>query len=341
MSSVINKAAYDTLKSMQSANWQEQIRTSIKSPETLLKHLDICSREIDLSVNSLRHFPVKVPLGFVDRMQKGNPADPLLRQVLPLAAEDEDLPHFSSDPVGELARRTGTGILHKYHGRALLITTGACAIHCRYCFRRHFPYEEEHTTGNWGKPLEYLGKDTSIKEIILSGGDPLALSDTKLLNLINRLAAIPAIKRLRIHSRIPVVIPARVTDDLVQVLSQSRLTPIAVIHCNHPGELDERVGDALIKLRNAGIVVLNQSVMLKGVNDDWNTIAALCERLIEYGVLPYYLHMLDPVAGAAHFNVPDEAAGTIMEDLRIHLPGFLVPRLVREQAGAPYKIPIL
>ena len=339
---MINKAAYDTLKSMQRANWQDQIRLPIKDPLTLLKQLDIPSGQIDLPVASLNSFPLKVPQPFLDRIKKGDPHDPLLRQVLPLAAEDVEQPGFTTDPVGELERRRATGILHKYYGRALMLTTGACAIHCRYCFRRHFPYNGGiAATGDWSEAMDYLTQDNSIREVILSGGDPLVMSDDKLSVLFDKLETIPHLQRLRIHTRLPVVIPNRITAELVSKLSGLRLKPIVVIHCNHANELDDTAVTALVQIREAGIVVLNQSVLLKGVNDQWEVIASLCERMFASGVLPYYLHMLDRVAGSAHFDVAMETATAIMEKLRIYLPGYLVPRLVREQSGAPYKIPVL
>lgn len=339
---MINKAAYDTLKTMSSANWQEQLRNTVRNPTVLADLLNLPVSGLQLPEKSLRDFPLKVPRGFVDRMQKNTLDDPLLRQVLPLAAEDGERPGFNRDPVGEATSHRAPGLLQKYHGRALLITTGACAVHCRYCFRRHFPYGEGSAVGdNWHIALELLARDPGISEVILSGGDPLVLGDEKLLGLIQRLDRIPQLRRLRIHSRIPVVLPERITVDLIASLLQIRLTPVLVIHCNHPGELDSQVTDALLQIRQAGIVVLNQSVLLNGVNDSWETIASLSERLFQCGVLPYYLHLLDPVAGAAHFQVSMETPAAIMEELRKHLPGYLVPRLVREQAGAPYKIPVL
>lgn len=308
----------------------------------LVELLGLTGSRLQLAEKSLQEFPLKVPPGFIDRMRKNDPDDPLLRQVLPQAEEDVDRPGFTRDPVGETLRHPTPGLLQKYNGRALLITTGACAVHCRYCFRRHFPYGHENpATAHWKQALESLAQDSSVNEIILSGGDPLVLADDKLFDLIRRLEVIPHLKRLRIHSRMPVVVPERITDELISGLSASRLTPVLVIHCNHPNEINNQVAAALTRLRRAGIVLLNQSVLLQGVNDHWEPLAALSESLFDYGVLPYYLHVLDPVAGAAHFYVPVETATKILEDLRIHLPGYLVPRLVREQIGAPYKIPLL
>ena len=339
---MIYKAAYDTLKTMSRANWQEQLRNAVRDPVILFKELDMTMTPESLPYNALQEFPLMVPRRWLARIGSGNLDDPLLRQVLPLAAEDTEHPGFSRDPVGESARRQAPGLLQKYHGRALLITTGACAIHCRYCFRRHFPYADENVvSNNWNASLDLLAADPGISEIILSGGDPLVLGEEKLSGLIQRLERIPHLQRLRIHSRIPVVLPERITDELIAALLRSRLTPVLVIHCNHPNELDDQVATILHRIRKAGIVVLNQSVLLRGVNDSPEIIATLSERLFQYGVLPYYLHLLDPVTGAAHFQVPMETASAIMEQLRRHLPGYLVPRLVREQAGAPYKLPLL
>ena len=339
---MINKAAYDTVKSMQSANWQQQLRLSIKDPETLLKELNLSHELISMSENSCHDMPLRVPRGFVSRMEKNNPHDPLLRQVLPLVEEERQHPDFSHDPVGELGKSNQSGVLHKYHGRALLITTGACAIHCRYCFRRHFPYEDENAANqNWNTAINYLEKDSSIKEVILSGGDPLALADDKLSQLIQRLEGVTHLKRLRIHTRMPVVLPDRVTGVFMDTLSNSRLTPLTVIHTNHPNELNNDVQLALAELKQAGLVVMNQSVLLNGINDDWETLAELSEALFESGVLPYYLHLLDPVSGATHFDVDEDRARVIMQGLRKHLSGYLIPRLVRERAGADYKLPVL
>lgn len=339
---MIYKAAYDTLKTMSRANWQEQLRNAVRDPAMLFKELDLTMGPESLPHASLQDFPLMVPRRWLKRINSGNLDDPLLRQVLPLAEEDTEHPGFTLDPVGESARRPAPGLLQKYHGRALLITTGACAVHCRYCFRRHFPYADDNVvSNNWNASLELLAEDPGISEIILSGGDPLVLGEEKLAGLIQRLEHIPHLQRLRIHSRIPVVLPERITDELIDLLLRSRLTPVLVIHCNHPDELDPQVIASLQRFRNAGIVVLNQSVLLNGINDSWEIIATLNESLFHCGVLPYYLHLLDPVAGAAHFQVPMETASAIVEQLRRHLPGYLVPKMVREQSGAPYKIPIL
>jgi len=259
---------------------------------------------------------------------------------LPVAAEVEPEEGFTTDPVGELESPPDGGLLQKYHGRALLMVTGACAIHCRYCFRRHFPYAEHTVAGVWQETLRHLSDDRSISEVILSGGDPLTVPDDRLSTMVGELAALPHLRRLRIHTRLPIVLPERVDESLVEWLSEVRLPLIMVVHANHPAEIDGEVRRGLAMLGSTGITLLNQSVLLRGVNDNAGLLADLGETLFEAGVLPYYLHMLDPVVGAAHFQVAEEEALEIMTRLRRLLPGYLVPRLVREVAGAPSKVPV-
>ena len=301
----------------------------------VLQQLAIDPAAVALAGQGVAEFPFKAPPAFIKRMRRGDLADPLLRQVLPRVEEDLDWKGFSADPLEEQDQEPVPGLLHKYHGRALLITTGICAIHCRYCFRRHFPYPERQ---DFQPALAYLAEDTSLHEIILSGGDPLSLPDSKLGGLIEGLAAVPHLQRLRIHSRIPMALPDRMTPLLIRRLTHTRLPVVMVIHCNHPNEIDAEVEQALSAMQRAGITLLNQSVLLRGVNDNPDVLAALSERLFAARVLPYYLHLLDPVRGAAHFDVPEPEARRIMHDLSSRLPGYLVPRLVREQAGAPYKL---
>jgi EF-P beta-lysylation protein EpmB len=275
-------------------------------------------------------------------MRRRDPRDPLLRQVLPLGAELEAVAGFRDDPVGDRPASLGTGLLRKYHGRVLLIATGACAVHCRYCFRRHFPYGEENASADGFAPaLERIAADPGIREVILSGGDPLTLSDRRLGELVRRLAAMPHLVRLRIHTRLPVVLPERVDDRLLEWLAGTRLAKIVVVHANHANEIDRPVREALARLRRAGASLLNQSVLLRGVNDDAGALADLSEALFAEGVLPYYLHLLDRVRGAAHFEVPEPEARGTYEALRARLPGYLLPRLVRELPGAPAKLPVL
>ncbi|MDX1569887.1 MAG: EF-P beta-lysylation protein EpmB, partial [Xanthomonadales bacterium] len=286
-----------------------------------------------------RQFPVLVPPAFSAAIAAGGP--PLLRQVAPDPQELQDAPGFVTDPVGDLDASAARGVIHKYHGRLLLIATGACAIHCRYCFRRHFPYASELAArDDWAGALAYLASDETIREVILSGGDPLTLSTAKLKRLTDGLEALPHVRRIRIHSRIPCVLPERIDAELLDWLATLGLQVVLVLHANHPAEL-LAAGDALQALRDAGVTLLNQAVLLRGVNDDPEVLVDLQETLFAAGVLPYYLHMLDPVAGAAHFAVPDEKAQELMHRIRCLLPGFLVPRLVREMPGAPYKIPLL
>lgn len=321
----------------QPAAWQIELAQAISDPRQLLQLLELEQAGIVLRAPT-RHFPLRVPRAYVARMRSGDPADPLLRQVLPLDAEDQLHPGFGKDPVGDLAALAGPGVLHKYQGRALVITTGACAIHCRYCFRRHFPYaESQGRSADWAPVLDYLARDDSIEEVILSGGDPLALSDSRLAVLSEGLDRIAHLRRLRIHTRLPIVLPARVDADLLAWLGATRLQPVMVLHANHAREFDAGVDAALARLRDAGVHLLNQSVLLRGVNDTVTALHALSERMFKSGVLPYYLHLLDRVQGAAHFEVPEAQARKLLRELAAQLPGYLLPRLVREQSGAAAK----
>lgn len=274
-------------------------------------------------------------------MRPGDPRDPLLLQVLPTAAEMEPVQGFSTDPVGETGASPRRGLLHKYAGRVLVVVSGACGVHCRYCFRRHFPYAE-HGMGaaERAQVVDYVAADPSIREVIFSGGDPLSVADDKLAALARKLAEIPHLKRLRIHSRLPVVLPERIDDDLLAWLAGTRLKPVMVLHANHGREIDETVAAAVGRLREAGVIVFNQAVLLAGVNDGADALEELSERLFDAGVLPYYLHLLDPVAGAAQFDVPEDRARRILKELAARLPGYLVPKLVREVPGAPSKVPV-
>lgn len=283
-----------------------------------------------------------VPQGFAARMGKQNPQDPLLLQVMPRVDELHTTPGYCQDPVGDNQATMAPGVLHKYSGRTLLITTGACSIHCRYCFRRHFPYSDSNSCGiNMQPALEYLKSNQDITEVILSGGDPLMLSDTALSELIRGLEQIGHIQRLRIHSRMPVTLPERVTPELVQLLTASRFQTIIVVHSNHANELDASVAVAVKRLSQQGITLLNQSVLLRGINDSTEVLYRLCTRLFSIGILPYYLHMLDRVQGAMHFEVGTSEAILIHNQLQALLPGYLVPKLVYEKAGAKSKSPVL
>jgi len=321
--------------------WQQLWRDAIREPAELLALLGLPELAGRVSAPATAQFALRVPRGFVARMRHGDPLDPLLRQVLPLDDEDRVVAGFGLDAVGDLDARGGAGVLHKYEGRALLVATGSCAIHCRYCFRRHFPYgEETAAAGQWRESLDYLAANRSISEVLLSGGDPLSLSTPKLAEFTDALARLPHVRRLRLHTRLPVVLPERVDAALVAWLAALPQRVVVVIHANHGNEIDASVAAAVARLRGAGATVLNQAVLLRGVNDSVPALAALSERLFDAGVLPYYLHLLDRVAGSAHFEVPADEARQLHEALSARLPGYLVPRLVREVAGAPAKLPV-
>ncbi|WP_448510607.1 EF-P beta-lysylation protein EpmB [Immundisolibacter sp.] len=320
------------------APWQRLLAEAIVDPVELLRVLGLPDRLLPAARRAAALFPLRVPAPYLRRIRPGDAADRLLRQVLPLDLECETRPGCSADPLAESAAQPVPGLLKKYHGRALLIASGACAVHCRYCFRRHFPYADAHTGGSRLEPaLAAIAADPSIGEVILSGGDPLTLSDPRLADLTARIAAIPHIHTLRIHSRLPVVLPQRVNADLLAWLCRLPLRKVLVLHSNHPAELDAEVDAALAALADAGVTLLNQSVLLRGVNDDAPTLVTLSERLHRAGVLPYYLHLLDRVQGAAHFDVPQATGKMLVEALRARLPGYLVPRLVREIPGASGK----
>jgi EF-P beta-lysylation protein EpmB len=322
--------------------WQTEMAEAVRDPRELLALLQLDPAWLEPAKKAAALFPLRVPHAFLARIAKGDPADPLLRQILPLGAELDEVPGYSRDPVGDMPSLAARGLLHKYRRRVLLITTGACGVHCRYCFRRHFPYSEETARADeWREALDYLKGDASINEVILSGGDPLSLSDERLAALVRALEGIPHIKRLRIHTRQPVVLPSRVDDSLVGWLKACRLQKVVVLHVNHAREIDAAVREACARLRGTGATLLNQTVLLRGVNDSAKVLSGLSEALFEAGVLPYYLNLLDPVAGAAHFDVPEAEALALMTALRAELPGYLVPRLVREVPGAPSKMPVL
>jgi EF-P beta-lysylation protein EpmB len=286
-------------------------------------------------------FQVRGPHAYLSRIRKGDPNDPLLRQILPVSEELLAVPGYSKDPLAEQQANPVPGLIHKYHGRLLLVVSPNCAVNCRYCFRRHFPYQENRPARpEWQNALDYSARDASISEVIYSGGDPLVTGDNQLRWLTEQIAGIRHVKRLRIHTRLPVVIPDRITDSCLQWLTETRLQTSMVIHSNHPNELDDSVGSSLLALKSAGITVMNQSVLMAGINDDTDTLAQLSERLFEFGTLPYYLHQLDKISGAAHFEVSDETARQLHSQLLVRLPGYLVPKLVREIPGSPSKVPL-
>ena len=318
--------------SWQSRPWQWLLGNSVTDITQLVGALGLP----DMAVAS--DFPVLVPLPYLSRIEPGNPNDPLLLQVLPTHAELAGPPGYVEDPLDEQMHSPLPGLLHKYHGRVLVVVSGACGINCRYCFRRHFPYQDfQPDTARWQDIARYIVGDPSINEVILSGGDPLVLSDKRLAWIAGLLAGIDHVETLRIHTRLPIVIPQRVCDALVGWLKESRLRVVVVMHSNHPRELDDEVAAACRRLAQAGATLLNQSVLLKGVNDDTDTLVELSRRLSRVGVLPYYLHLLDPVKGAAHFEVEESVARRLVSEAANRLPGYLVPRLVREVPGAPAK----
>lgn len=315
--------------------WQQSLSQSHISFENLCDFLKLDLQALQKTHAAMKSFPLRVPREFLSRMEKGNPHDPLLLQVLPQAIEMQHVTGFTKDPLQEKTQNPVPGLLHKYVNRVLLTLTGACAVHCRYCFRRHFPYEDNlPSKTNWQRALIYIANNSQIDEVILSGGDPLVLKDSLLAEFIAQLETIKHVKSVRLHTRLPVMIPERITDELVSLLSQSRFQIVVVLHCNHANEIDDAMAKAVLKLRRALITVLNQSVLLKNINDHVGALVNLSKRLFEMGVLPYYLHLLDKVAGSAHFDVSSEKADALMCELKKQLPGFLVPKLAREVAGA-------
>lgn len=321
--------------------WQKLLAQAITDPAELLRILELDASWLPAAQAAARAFPLRVPRGFVARMRKRDPHDPLLRQVLPLGEELRITPGFSTDPVGDLASRSNAGVLQKYTGRTLLIATGACGVHCRYCFRRHFPYGEENASAqHWHTAVETLRQDTGIEEVILSGGDPLSLNDRRLSELAQELETIKHVRRLRIHTRQPIVLPERVDDALLDWLARCSLQKVLVLHANHSNEIDSAVISACRKLSAGGVTLLNQSVLLAGVNDSADALHDLSRSLFAAGVLPYYLHLLDRVQGAAHFEVQEARAAELMRELLTRLPGYLVPKLVRETPGHASKTPV-
>ncbi|PLY13341.1 MAG: EF-P beta-lysylation protein EpmB [Sedimenticola sp.] len=326
----------------QTPQWQQSLAKAITSLEGLCQHLQIAPSELPFSWEAGQQFPMRVPVNYADLIEKNNPSDPLLLQILPSFQELNHDPAFQIDPVGDLSHHPVPGVIHKYNGRALIITTGACAIHCRYCFRRHFPYAESVAKRQqWLESLTYLQGHQEVNEVILSGGDPLSLSDQALQKLLSDLAEIGHLKRLRIHTRMPSVLPERITPEFLALLTGSRLSPVMVVHINHPRELSESARQALKAIKQTGTLLLNQSVLLRGVNDRSDTLVELSEALFQSDVLPYYLHLLDRVQGAAHFDVSRARALDLHTQVLANLPGFLVPRLVMEQKGAASKLAVI
>ncbi|WDE10997.1 EF-P beta-lysylation protein EpmB [Thalassomonas haliotis] len=321
-------------------SWQKELANVVTDPKTLLEMLDIAPQAYQDHFKARKLFPVRVPRPFIKRMKKGDINDPLLAQVMPLSDEFDLSDGYLSDPLQE-HDTVAEGLLHKYRNRVLMIVKAGCAVNCRYCFRRHFPYSDNSPNkARWQQALDYIAGHEQISEVIFSGGDPLMASDEHLAWLVEKIEAIPHVKRLRLHSRLPVVIPQRITPALVDLLANTRLKATIVFHINHANEIDESFVAAVESLRAARIPLFNQSVLLKGVNDNSELLCQLSEVLFDNGIQPYYLHMFDPVQGAAHFDVKEKQAVQIINEMLAALPGFLMPKLVREIAGEANKTPI-
>jgi EF-P beta-lysylation protein EpmB len=334
-------AELDPVPQVVPPDWRRSLADAIRDPDELIDLVGLPAEYREPARRAARLFPLLAPRGYVARIRPGDPHDPLLLQVLPLGLEEDDVPGFAADPVGDGAARRAPGLLQKYEGRALLIATGVCAVHCRYCFRRHYPYgDEPRRLDDWEPALSAIAADPTLHEVILSGGDPLTLADARLAALVGRVAAVSRVTRLRIHTRLPIVLPERVTPALIELLVHAGPAPIVVVHANHPQELTRDCPEALRQLVRSGVTVLNQAVLLRGVNDSIEALAGLSERLVDLGVMPYYLHQLDRVAGAAHFEVPEAIGLSLVEELRRRLPGYAVPRYVREVAGEASKRPV-
>lgn len=322
-------------------SWHRSLAEAVRDADTLIAELGLSDEYLEPARRAAALFPLLVPRSFLARMESGNPRDPLLLQVLPWAAEFDEAPGYAADALEEAGAHIAPGVLQKYAGRALMITTGACAVHCRYCFRRHYPYgAEPRRLADWEPAFEAIAADSSLREILLSGGDPLMLTDERLAQLWKRLESIEHLTRIRLHTRLPIVLPDRVTELFLRQLQGSRLTPIVVVHANHPNEVAADCAETLRKLVRAGVTVLNQAVLLRGINDSVDALSELSERLVDLGVMPYYLHQTDRVQGTAHFAVADEIAQGLIAEVRRRLPGYAVPQLVREIPGELHKTPL-
>ena len=318
-------------------DWQTILARAIRDPVELCRRLGLPEERAAEAARSTAAFRLLVPLPYLARIRPGDPDDPLLAQVLPRKEEMAESPQFVPDPLHEAGAVRTPGLLGKYKGRILIVASGVCAVHCRFCFRRHFPYVQALSGHAWSGVLSQIASETSIEEVILSGGDPLTTTDRRLAEIVDQLAEIPHLHRLRIHTRLPIVIPQRVNNELLAWLRGTRLATFMVVHCNHPAEIDTDVAAALGRLVDAGVPVLNQAVLLRGINDDCDVLAELFRRLVDLRVIPYYLHQLDRVAGAAHFEVPEDRGRELIRQLRARLPGYAVPRYVRDTPGAPHK----
>jgi len=327
---------------LEQQHWQEILAGAIRSGDKLLQQLQLQDADLPVSHEAAADFPVLVPRPYLELMEPGNIKDPLLLQVLPRPQEMETPAGYVTDPLGEASANVQPGIIHKYQGRLLLITATGCAVNCRYCFRRHFDYADNRISRRqWNESLDYVRNDTSISEVILSGGDPLMIKDGALAELIAAIDAIPHVRRLRIHSRLPVVIPQRITEELAHLLQQSRLNCTVVLHINHSNEISHTLTQGVMRLKQAGITLLNQTVLLAGINDQTDVLQALSEDLFDAGIQPYYLHLLDEVKGAHHFDIDRDKAHKLYQQLHSLLPGYLLPRMVKEEAGKTGKTLIL
>ncbi|MEH6469838.1 MAG: EF-P beta-lysylation protein EpmB [Halopseudomonas sp.] len=323
-------------------SWQRYLAEAVTDPKLLLERLGLPLALLPQLQAANQQFSLRVPQPFLDLIEPGNINDPLLQQVLPQATELEVHPGYNHDPLQEADSNPQQGVIHKYHGRLLLVISGGCGINCRYCFRRHFPYQQNQLGAEqWQQALDYLRLHPEVDEVIFSGGDPLVTPDSRLFKMLEDLEQLPQLKRLRFHTRLPVVIPQRLTSEFNQRLQQSHLQSIIVLHINHPNEVSELLKDLLQPLRQSGITLLNQSVLLKGINDCSETLATLSHKLFDAGIMPYYLHRLDPVAGAAHFDIATTRAQQLAGELSVKLPGYLVPKLTQEIPGAPAKVQLL
>ncbi len=330
-----------TIATCQTQEWQKQLSEAFTSVKSLLEYLKIPKEQFPHWSQAEKDFPLRVPKPFADKMCSGDIHDPLLRQVLPVHEETASVPGYSDDPLMERDANPTKGLLHKYRSRVLVILGSACAVHCRYCFRRHFPYQDNGLSQQeFNDIVQYVKRFPEVNEVILSGGDPLISSNSRLKRLIDALEEIPHLSRIRFHTRTPVVLPDRIDAEFISIVENTSLQVIMVLHCNHPQEIDLEFAQAMAHLKQAGVTLLNQSVLLKGVNDSAQILTQLSEALFNAHILPYYLHLLDPVAGASHFDVEESIGASIISDLLVSLPGYLVPKLVREEANQPSKSPI-
>lgn len=319
-------------------SWQDALSNLITDPKELLDLLELRESDLPIGLAALNQFPLKVPRPFVGKMKPRDWRDPLLLQIWPAKAEEKLSHGYITDPLAEASSNPIPGLLHKYHGRVLLTAAPHCAVHCRYCFRRHFDYDENSPSrALWQRCFDYIRADASIEEVILSGGDPLALSDKQLNWLLGQIDRIEHVTTIRIHTRVPVVIPQRITDELTAALSNRRAKMVLVVHSNHGNEIDFDFSTGMNKLSSNGVMLLNQSVLLKGINDNWRVLTELSKKLFTAHVLPYYLHLPDEVEGTAHFDIDRDRATAIVEKMRQNLPGYLLPKLVKEQAGEASK----